>query len=444
MLFHILRAKGYFEYAKTIIIFASLTFYSLGSSASLPILIISILFNYLMGLQISSFKKNSKYEDADKKLKATFVFALSMNLILLSYYKYFSFLPLGISFFTIMQIMYIVDCFQGLIKPNNLKNHLLAVSFFPSVVMGPILKIKNISMQFDDLDSHQLDYGKIASGIFLFSIGLFKKVVIADSFARVADSIYSADYKVSMLEAWVGSISFSMQLYFDFSGYSDMAFAIAIMLGITIPINFNSPYQAKSLTEFWRKWHISLSNFITTYLYTPIVRSFKKISFNKMLFATFISMLIAGIWHGSKYTFVIFGAMHGIGLVINQIRKKSKRKLPSFLAILVTFIYVNISFIFFRANTVEQALSIIYSLVTPSFALSANNITSTIRSSELIEIGLPILIGLVVVLAKSNSNFYFKNFKPTPIYGLYFILLSLISFLYMNSNMASGFLYVDF
>ena len=135
MLFHILRAKGYFEYAKTIIIFASLTFYSLGSSASLPILIISILFNYLMGLQISSFKKNSKYEDADKKLKATFVFALSMNLILLSYYKYFSFLPLGISFFTIMLIMYIVDCFQGLIKPNNLKNHLLDVSFFPSVVM---------------------------------------------------------------------------------------------------------------------------------------------------------------------------------------------------------------------------------------------------------------------------------------------------------------------
>ena len=163
-----------------------------------------------------------------------------------------------------------------------------------------------------------------------------------------------------------------------------------------------------------------------------------------MLFATFISMLIAGIWHGSKYTFVIFGAMHGIGLVINQLRKKSKRKLPSFLAILVTFIYVNISFIFFRANTVEQALSIIYSLITPSFALSANNITSTIRSSELLEIGLPILIGLVVVLARSNSNFYFKNFKPTPIYGFYFILLSLISFLYMNSNMASGFLYVDF
>ena len=442
--YHYFRSIGRPQIALTGLTVASLIFYSWGGLHNLPILVSSIAFNFGVSRAIGYFKTVDDSGSRHDIAKGIFVFGIASNLIFLSYFKYFAFLPLGISFFTIMQIMYLVDCYEGLVTPSKFRTHMLLVSFFPVVVMGPLLRVKEIIPQFESKEKSAFDANNVAGGVFLFGIGLVKKVVFADSYARIADSVFSSSSQLSLVEAWLGSFAFTLQLYFDFSGYSDMAVAIALLLGVTIPANFNSPFQSRSITEFWRRWHISLSSFITTYLYTPIVRSFAKITFYRIVLASFMSMLIAGVWHGSKWTFVVFGAMHGLGLVVNQLRKRAKKRLPDKIALITTMLYVNLTFIFFRANDLDHALSVIYSLFNFSSFGHLNNISANIRSTELIELGLPMLIGVLVVFWKSNSNNMLKEFTSSRRSCLFVVALFLISFLYMNSNMAASFLYVDF
>jgi len=340
-----------------------------------------------------------------------------------------------------MQIMYLVDCYEGMLKPNTLREHALVVSFFPTVIMGPILRVKDVLTQFRETVNEGIKPEQLTPAIALFSIGLFKKVVIADSFAIIADIGYASASTLSMVMAWLISLSYTMQVYFDFSGYSDMAIAIAMALGIKIPINFNSPYKSKSIVEFWQRWHISLSNFITTYVYTPIVHSFKKITFNKVMLATLISMIIVGVWHGSTINFVIFGFLHGVGLIVNHYWKKEiKIKLPNFLAWFLTFIYLNFTFVIFRADSFFDAIQILTSMFN----------LNLLTYPELVQLGAnklaipPMIIGVLLIFAKRNSNQIIKEFNPTPINLIGFSILAIISMIYLNSNFTQAYIYNDF
>ncbi len=361
--------------AKSWLLLASLFFYSWWNVKYLPLILGSILFNYAVGGVLA------EVENAGKRTvsrKAVLVFALIANIGLLCWFKYMDFfiltangmtglhlpflkivLPLGISFFTITQIAFLVDAYEGLVEERNLLNYALFVTFFPHLLAGPILHHKEMMPQFERLRNKVLNWKNLYLGFMLFFFGLFKKVIIADVFSPWATAGFDSTQPLTLFPAWLASLSYTFQLYFDFSGYSDMAVGIGWMFNINLPINFNSPFKASGMIDFWKRWHITLTNFITTYLYTPILRAFSKITFVTSLVAVFLSMLVSGFWHGAGWTFIIWGGMHGFGLVVNHVWKKKKRHMPVFLAWLITFNFINISFVFFRSKTVEGALQML-------------------------------------------------------------------------------------
>jgi len=267
-------------------------------------------------------------------------------------------LPLGISFFTITQIAFLVDAYEGLVEERNLLNYALFVTFFPHLLAGPILHHSDMMPQFEQMKNKVINWKNIYFGLVLFLLGLFKKVVIADTFSVWASAGFDTAQPLTLIPAWLSSLSYTFQLYFDFSGYSDMAVGIGWMFNINLPINFNSPYKATGIIDFWKRWHITLTNFITTYLYTPILRSFSSITFSHMLMAIFLSMLISGIWHGAGWTYIIWGGMHGLALVVNHLWKRNKLYMPSFFGWVITFSFVNITFVFFRSKTVSGATAL--------------------------------------------------------------------------------------
>lgn len=293
----------------------SLFFYGYWNPVYLPIVIGSMLFNYFIGSQMH--KRLSK--------KKILVCGIAANLILLGYFKYTDFfisnmnyfvgtqtallniiLPLGISFFTFTQIAYLVETYRGKVRKHDLLSYSLFVTYFPHLLAGPIIHYENMMPQFLDEKLKAVDWENVAKGVFLFGIGLGKKVLIADQLAIWANAIFQADTaNLTMLEAWIGSLSYTFQLYFDFSGYTDMALGISLMLNIKLPINFNSPYQAVSIIDFWRRWHMTLSSFLRDYLYIPLGgnRSGKMRHYVNLM----ITMLLGGLWHGSGWTFVFWG-----------------------------------------------------------------------------------------------------------------------------------------
>ena len=444
--FHLLKKLSNSNYSHYWLIICSLLFYSWGNLSNLPILLSSLVFNYTIAQFIGPINTQSSLRPRNFSRKFFLILGIVLNVLFLSYYKYFSYLPLGISFFTIMQIMYLVDCYEGMLKPNTLREHALVVSFFPTVTMGPIIRVKNVLTQFQETANKGISLEQLAPSIVLFSIGLFKKVVIADGFAIIANTGYGSPSTLSMIEGWVTSLSYTLQIYFDFSGYSDMAIAIAMALGIKIPINFNSPYKSKSIVEFWQRWHISLTNFITTYLYTPIVRSFAKLNFHKAMLATLITMLIAGIWHGSSWGFLIFGAIHGLGIVINHYwQKKNKIKLPNFLAWALTFTYVNVAFIFFRAESIADATAVLFSLINFESIMSFATLNSVFGlGPQILPIIFSIMMGLIVISSGKNSNQIIEKFQFSIKELVLASFLMVISLIYLNSNVSTGYIYYAF
>lgn len=361
--------------AKSWLLFASLFFYSWWDIKYLPLILGSILFNYTVGGLLAEYDSGVRQKVSKK---AIFVIGILANIALLCWFKYMDFfisgangllgtnlpllkivLPLGISFFTITQIAFLVDAYEGLVEERNLLNYALFVTFFPHLLAGPILHHKEMMPQFDRLRNKVVNWKNLYLGLMLFFLGLFKKVVLADTFSVWASAGFESGQPLHLFAAWLTSLSYTFQLYFDFSGYSDMAVGIGWMFNISLPINFNSPYKATGMIDFWKRWHITLTHFVTTYLYTPILRSFGKITFENSLIAIFLAMLISGFWHGAGWTFIIWGGMHGLGLVVNHLWKKKKLHMPSFLGWLITFNFVNISFVFFRSKSPDGAISIL-------------------------------------------------------------------------------------
>ena len=424
------------------LILASLVFYGWYGLDNLPILLASVLGNYLFGRALD--RARCRGQQATNATGKRILFcAIGANVLLLGYFKYFGHLPLGISFFTLTQIMYLVDVYEGLIGSNTLREHALFATFFPTVTMGPLLRARPMLAQFRTERWQAVSSDQVARALVLLAIGLAKKIVLADSFGRLADAGYASPGSLSMLEAWGSSLSYSLELYYDFSGYSDVAMASAMLLGISIPANFNSPYQSRSIIEFWQRWHMTLSNFITTYLYTPIIRSFAKPTFAAAMFATFVAMLVVGIWHGSTWNFAVFGALHGAALVVAQTWKRLKRRLPTLIAWALTMAFVNLAFVFFRAPTMSAAFAVLSSLGNYTALAGMETWKLHLRTPDIIEIALPILVGVALVFAR-NSTTIAAEFRPSLRSLGWVTALTAVSLLFLNSNTAKEFIYIDF
>jgi alginate O-acetyltransferase complex protein AlgI len=444
--------------AQAWILVASIYFYARSSPFNLVFLISSILFNWLFSQRIERTEQPNK--------KRLLVVALTANVIYLCVFKYLAFFasifafalphgysvptlpfPLGISFFTITQIMYLVDCYEGILTSGTLFDHATFVAFFPYVISGPLGRAKRMRHQFGHFGGKDgARATNISRGFLHFSMGIFKKAVFADSFARVATYGYNSATHLSALEAWVFSVAYALQLYFDFSGYSDMAIGSAIMLGIEIPRNFDAPYKSKSIIEFWQRWHISLTNFITSYLFTPILRSFKKTSLWTSIAATFLAMSIAGLWHGPALTFVTFGCLHGAYLGINQYwRKKKMPRLPAFVSWLVTFVLVVISFVYFGAHTIGQGTERVVNLFDPRNAFSLRNLAEmSVEGISLRIFGLPLVIGASAAFLGPSSEQRAREFIPTAFNCAFAVVLTLVAFIFVNSNIPTPFVYFRF
>ena len=387
-----LNSKRLTVASKGFLVFASLFFYSWWNIAYLPLILISMLFNYTIGNSLS--KSNDENKKGLKKTfsnKSILIFGIICNVSLLAYYKYADFfienfnlvtssnvnllhlvLPLAISFFTFQQIAYLVDSYRGETKEYDFLNYALFVTFFPQLIAGPIVHHKEMMPQFASSWNMVKNYKNIALGLFIFSIGLFKKVVIADTFAVWATAGFDTATTLNLFEAWATSLSYTFQLYFDFSGYTDMAIGIALLFNIKLPINFNSPYKATNIQDFWRRWHITLSRFLRDYVYIPLggnkISSFRTYS---NLLATFV---IGGFWHGAGWTFVFWGFLHGMALIIHRIWSNLGFKMNTILAWFITFNFVNIAWVFFRAKEWDDAIKVLKGMFTFDLIYKYNNL----------------------------------------------------------------------
>ena len=374
---------------------ASLFFYGYWNPAYVGLLLGSIVCNYAFGLWIAKIRIGEQgpgSEGQKKRKKRLLIAAIAANLLLLAYYKYANFfvgsvnsmagtqwspggiiLPLGISFFTFTQIAFLVDTYQGKVKEYNFIHYLLFVTYFPHLIAGPVLHHKDMMPQFAHASTYRINWDHVATGLLLFTLGLCKKVLWADSLAPFATAIFDGvqhGMEIGTLptiyEAWSGALAYTLQIYFDFSGYTDMALGAALMFGIRLPVNFNSPYKATSIIEFWRRWHITLSTFLRDYLYIPLGGN-RKGKLRRYL-NLMITMLLGGLWHGAGWTFVIWGALHGVYLTINYLWRGivGERLLlwvPNWLGSLaggaLTFIAVVAAWVVFRADNMAQALVIL-------------------------------------------------------------------------------------
>ena len=349
---------------------ASLFFYGYWNPPYLLLLLASIAANFMIQKKIA--------ESRPSKLSKKYMIAgVALNLALIGYYKYANFfaenlaplfgaqwhgleifLPLGISFFTFQQIACLVDTYHGKLGVMPFRHYALFVSFFPQLIAGPIVLADEIIPQFSDKKIFALSWRNIYIGAALFAIGLFKKVAIADTFSPYAAIAFDEGHVLTFIDAWGGALAYTFQLYFDFSGYSDMAMGLASFSNIKIPQNFNSPYKSTSIIEFWRRWHMTLSAFLRDYLYIPLGGN-RKGKARRYINLT-MTMLLGGLWHGAGWTFVIWGGLHGLFLVINHFwRAHCPVRLPKFAGWLITSVSIVAAWVFFRAETVGQALLIL-------------------------------------------------------------------------------------
>lgn len=445
------------------LLLASLFFYSWWNPAYLYLILFSIVFNYGLGVLLSNKKKI-------KIKKVILIFGIASNLALLGYFKYANFfvdqlnlvlatsynlekilLPLAISFFTFQQIAYLVDAHKGETKEYDFLQYCLFVSFFPQLIAGPIVHHKEMMPQFFKDSLYKIKAEHIAIGMTIFTIGLFKKVVIADEVALYATPIFSASEQgisLSLFEAWFGALAYTLQLYFDFSGYSDMAIGIARMFGIRLPLNFHSPYKSKNIIEFWRHWHMTLSKFLRDYIYIPFGGS--RLGKVKRYRNLMLTMTLGGIWHGAGWTFILWGLLHGLYLTINHawhaLRKMWGHDLQSsgglfgvVTARLITFIAVVFGWVLFRAESFDSAQNIYMSMigangltlpeffapyVQPYISFFNDNgiiFNGVIQNPDIANFSdgtLIILLGLLVATILPNTQQIMSNYTPTLLSGV--------------------------
>lgn len=408
------------------------------------------------------------------------IFAIAVNIGALFFFKYYDFffsyvnaafntdfvlhhliLPLGISFFTFQQLSYIIDSYRGEVPKYGFPDYALFVTFFPQLIAGPIVTHNEMVPQYADAARKKVNYENLSRGIMAFSFGLAKKVLIADTFGNAVNWGYGNIWLLDSTNALLVMLFYTLQIYFDFSGYCDMATGIGLMFNIDITKNFNSPYRALTITDFWKRWHMTLTRFFTRYVYIPMGgnRKGKVRTYINM----FIVFLVSGFWHGANLTFILWGAMHGVFAVITKMTQKWVDKLHPAFNWLITFSFVNVAWIYFRANSIGQANSMIKAILTFNFGPVNPNILNSFNTVEyrVIEqaltkiISIPagvnplflcafivILFSLFAVVCMKNTNERIDTFKPTILISCVSVILLVWSILSLSG--VSTFLYFNF
>lgn len=436
--------------AKAWLIVSSLVFYAWGEPRTLPILAISIAFNYWVAAGLGPETPGSGI-----RLKA----ALAINILALAVFKYTGFaagnvnavlgtnwsfpallLPLGISFFTVQQIMFLVDRHQGVAPRVPALDYALFVSWFPYIVAGPITRWKEVIPQFPK-ERVRLRGENLARGLMLFALGLAKKVILSSAFSHWADTGFENPAGLGLMGAWLATAGFMFQLYFDFSGYTDMARGAAMLLNIELPENFNNPFQSRSVTEFWQRWHITLTNFITNYIYTPILRA-RRPTFRRAIFATIVTMTIAGIWHGASWGYGLFGLWHGLGLATNNFWRRTKKNIPPSVAWFGTMTFLLVGFAFFRAHTVGDAWIVIRSMGAP-IHLSGPTFVEMMADRNPTRLA-SLLAGFALLFYPSTAGQIAARAPLRPRLAAALAACLFLCFILMNSKPVTGFIYRQF
>ncbi len=363
--YFILNRFELYKTAQCMLIIASFVFYGYADYRLCFLLAFSIALNYLLHLLLM------RGDSRGSGRKAWFFVGIAANLGVLFYFKYFDFtlenanrflgtdfalrnivLPLGISFYTFQQLSFVIDSYYRRMEKCEFLDVCLFVSFFPQLVAGPIVLHQEMLPQFRDKEKRKVNFENMLSGMEYFIIGFAKKVIVADSFARICDAGYDNLFQLSSLGAVVTILAYTLQIYFDFSGYCDMALGLGRFFNIIIPINFDSPYKAVTISDFWRRWHMTLSRFLTTYLYIPLGGN------RKGMWRTCINVMIvfavSGLWHGAAWTYILWGMLHGLAMVIYRIGRKGIDRLPRIILRICTFVFVSIAWVFFRAEFFRQ------------------------------------------------------------------------------------------
>ena len=449
-IFILLRWSGMTQTAKAFLVGASLLFYSWPYPPNLILLILSIVLNHQCGEALVPVSGQSP-----RRRQALLAVGIAINLFVLGYFKYKGFafeliddffdfkvsiskvvLPLAISFFTFQQIAYLVDTYNGAVKRTSLIDYALFVSFFPQLIAGPIILSKEVLPQYEKKRWRKPDSIDFSIGATLFTIGLIKKAGFGDQLDPIAGRVFDtvALMPPTFLEAWTSLLAFNFQIYFDFSGYTDMAIGLARMFSVRLPLNFNSPYRSLSVIDFWKRWHMTLGRFFNFYLFNPItVRLARRLSQRNGLpstglgkgiglfvivlaVPTFFTMTLMGLWHGAAVTFVAFGALHGIFIVLNHLWRRMKRALPVRRSVMgqavswgLTFSAVLAAWVFFRADSIDSAISMFMGLVGANGIVLPPTYASYVGGLYDFLVGLGISFDADVGTGPHRIRFYGRN-----------------------------------
>ena len=441
---YFLLSKFNHNAGKIWLLIASLFFYSYFNPVYLWILCGSLFFNYLWGEIL--YRKQSNF---------LLTIGVLFNLALLGYCKYYDFfveninavfhagwtlkhmvLPLGISFFTFQQISYLAEAKRHTLPCRySFFAYSLFVTFFPQLVAGPIVLPGEMMPQFDEPANRVPNARNLSAGIFVFSLGLAKKLLLADNFALIADGCFAMS-SPGFLDSWYGILAYTFQIYFDFSGYCDMAIGIGMMFNIMLPVNFLSPYKSRNIQEFWRTWHITLGRFLMEFVYKPLGGS------RCGNFRTYINLLItffvSGLWHGASWMFVIWGGLHGFAMVIHRFwSRHSKFQLPRFVAGLLTFLFVALAWGFFRAENGVIAARLFSGLLNFDKTAFLSFFHDFSRNNLFL-----VLLAFGIVFFLPPANTFREKFRPNLISWIVNLILLLACIFELNKT--SPFIYFNF
>jgi|SRR6185436_4487315 len=469
--FFVLLGRIHRVVAEAWLVAASIYFHGYFLPQYTYLLIFSILVNYGIGLALSRFPRSARL-----MLTAGIV----LNLSLLGYYKYGRFfvenanalagthvllpkiaLPLAISFYTFTQIAYLVDTYQGKVRERNLLHYALFVTYFPHLIAGPILHHKEMMPQFKDMETYRLHLDRIAAGTAIFVIGLAKKVLFADEMKQYVVPAFDAarmGAHLAFVPSWAAALAYTLQLYFDFSGYSDMAIGVSLLFNIHLPVNFNSPYKARNLADFWQRWHMTLSRFLRDYVYIPLGGNRKGPALRYV--NLIVTMFLGGLWHGAAWTFVVWGCLHGAGLAVSHawtslrsrgggaVGRPAGMWLPSRA---LTFVFVVFGWVLFRSDSIATA-SVLYGGMLGRYGFGLPVWEPAVTREALVIAGLlaiawcaPNTLEIVRGVPAETAKRRIWQWRPTPAWGvamsiLFFALALTVAF----AEKRSDFIYFNF
>lgn len=433
------RFKWY-KASQLFLLLMSLWFYGYFNPEYLIIILASIVINYTFSLVFDKVQ-NSLWR------KMALAVAVVFNVGILFYFKYFDFfmvnasalagtdytiknilLPLGISFFTFQQLSYVIDCYHYEVPQYDFLQYASFVVYFPQLIAGPIVTHDELVPQFMDESKKTLNWDNMAHGLYIFSLGLAKKVLIADAFGNAVNWGFSNVEILDSTNAMIVMLAYTIQIYFDFSGYCDMAIGIGKMMNIDLPLNFDSPYKAVTIADFWSRWHKTLTRFFTKYVYIPLGGNRKGLY--RTCLNTMVVFLVSGIWHGANWTFILWGCLHGVFSVLYKCFRRQFDKIPRAVNWMLTFLFVNLAWVLFRADSVAQAFAFFGKICALEFGSVSEHIMGAFTQIELVyvlnqtplnDFAAPLLTAgyfvftMILILGSQNAYEKMCSFKPTVV-----------------------------